>query len=103
MKKILLSRNKIKNHLSENLTNQVLQMDEERIFSLIRYEGIGGFSKISDNDLFVRLVEIIPEFQLVKLVSADQNQIIVSVKDEFVETEDEILIDITRIIQMKLT
>ncbi len=103
MKEILLSRNKIKNHLSENLTNQVLQMDEERIFSLIRYEGIGGFSKISDNDLFVRLVEIIPEFQLVKLVAADQNQIIVSVKDEFVETEDEILIDITRIIQMKLT
>lgn len=103
MKEILLSRNKIKNHLSENLTNQVLQMNEERIFSLIRYEGIGGFSKISDNDLFVRLVEIIPEFQLVKLVAADQNQIIVSVKDEYAETEDEILIDLTRIIQMKLT
>lgn len=103
MKEILLSRNKIKNHLSENLTNQVLQMNEERIFSLIRYEGIGGFNKISDNDLFVRLVEIVPEFQLVKLVSADQNQIIVSVKDEFAETEDEILIDLTRIIQMKLS
>lgn len=103
MKEILLSRNKIKNYLSENLTSQVLQMDEERIFSLIRYEGLGGFSKISDNDLFVRLVETIPEFQLLKLVAADQNQIIVSVKDEYSSTEDDILIDITRIIQMKLS
>jgi hypothetical protein len=103
MKEILLSRNKIKNYLSENLTNQVLQMDEEHIFSLIRYEGIGGFNKISDNDLFVRLVENIPEFQLVRLISADQNHIIVSVKDEFANSEEDILIDITRIIQMKLT
>jgi hypothetical protein len=103
MKEILLSRNKIKNYLSENLTNQVLQMDEEQIFSLIRYEGIGGFNKISDNDLFVRLVENIPEFQLVRLISADQNHIIVSVKDEFANSEEDILIDITRIIQMKLT
>ena len=103
MKEILLSRNKIKNYMAENLTSQVLQMDEEHIFSLIRYEGIGGFNKISDNDLFVRLVENIPEFQLVRLISANQNHIIVSVKDEFANSEEDILIDITRIIQMKLT
>lgn len=103
MKEIMLSRNKIKNYLAENLTSQVLQMDEERIFSLIRYEGLGGFSKISDNDLFVRLVELIPEFQLIRLINADQNHIIVSVKEEYNDTEDEILVDITRIIQMKLT
>jgi len=102
MKEITLSRNKIKNYLSELLTSQVIQMNEEKIFSLIRYEGIGGFGKISDNDLFVRLVEAIPEFQLLKLINADQNCIIVSIKDEFAKTEDDILIDITRIIQTKL-
>lgn len=102
MKEILLSRNKIKNYLSEQLTSQVIQMNEERIFSLIRYEGIGGFGKISDNDLFVRLVESIPEFQLLKLVNADENHIIVSLKDEYSKTEDDILVDITRIIQTKL-
>lgn len=103
MKEILLSRNKIKNFLSERLTNEIIQLNEERIFSLIRYEGIGGFGKISDNDLFVRLVEAIPEFQLIKLIRADENNIIVSIKDEFSATEDDILIDITRIIQMKLS
>jgi hypothetical protein len=103
MKEIVLSRNKIKNFLAERLTNEVIQLNEEKIFSLIRYEGIGGFGKISDNDLFVRLVEAIPEFQLLKLLSADQNNLIVAIKDEFTENEDDILIDITRIIQMKLS
>jgi len=103
MKEILLSRNKVKNFLSEQLTSEIIQLDEEKIFSLIRYEGIGGFGKMSDNDLFVRLVETIPEFQLIKLINADQNNIIVSIKDEFSENEDDILVDITRIIQMKLS
>jgi len=103
MKEILLSRNKVKNFLSEQLTTEIIQLDEEKIFSLIRYEGIGGFGKMSDNDLFVRLVEAIPEFQLIKLINADQNNIIVAIKDEFSETEDDIIVDITRIIQMKLS
>ncbi len=103
MKEILLSRNKIKNFLSERLTAEVIQLDEEKIFSMIRYEGIGGFGKMSDNDLFVRLLEAIPEFKLIKLVSTDQNNILVSIKEEYAKNEDDILVDITRIIQMKLS
>jgi len=103
MKEITLSRNKIKNFLAECLTHDIIQLDEEKIFSMIRYEGIGGFGKISDNDLFVRLVEIIPEFKLLQLVKADQNHLFVSLKEEYAEKEEEILIDITRIIQMKLS
>jgi len=103
MKELTISRNKIKNFLAECLTQQVLQMNEERIFSMIRYEGIGGFGKISDNDLFVLLVEIIPEFRLLRLVNADDNHIMVSLKEEYADTEEEILVDITRIMQMKLT
>ncbi len=103
MKEILLSRNKVKNFLSERLTQKVLQTNEETIFSMIRYEGIGGYAKLSDTDLFVQLVEALPEFQLLQLINSDQNHIIVSVKTEFENTEDDILIDITRIIQMKLS
>jgi hypothetical protein len=103
MKELLLSRNKIKNFLSERLTYDILQMDEKKVFSLIRYEGIGGLEKTSDNDLFVRLVEIIPEFKLLQMVSVDQNNIAISLKEEYEENEEAILIDITRIIQMKLS
>ncbi len=103
MKEINLSRNKVKNFLSEQVTQQILQMNEERIFSLIRYEGIGGFGKMSDNDIFVLLIETIPEFQLLQPIRADENFIILSIKPEYTNTEEEILVDITRIIQLKLS
>jgi hypothetical protein len=103
MKEIMISRNKVKTFLSEQLTQEVLQMDEKKIFSLVRYEGIGGFGKISDMDLFVHLVELVPEFKLLKLVNADDNHILVSLKEEYAETEEEILTDITRLLQLKLT
>ena len=102
MKEIQISRNKIKNFLAERLTQEVFKMDEEAVFSLIRYEGIGGYKKISDNDLFVQIVEIIPEFQLLKLVSAYENSIVVTLKEDLLENEDDILIDITRVIQTTL-
>ena len=103
MKEIMVSRNKVKNFLSEQLTQQVIQMDEGKIFSLIRYEGIGGFGKISDMDLFVNIVESIPEFQLLRLVNADDDHLLVVLKEEYAATEEEILIDITRVMQLKLT
>lgn len=103
MKEISLSRNIIKNFLAEGLTQRILQMNEETIFSMIRYEGVGGYAKISDNDLFVQLVEALPEFQLLQLVNSDANHLIISLKPEFEKKEEEILVDITRIIQMKLS
>lgn len=103
MKEILLPKNKVKNFLAEKLTREVLQLDEHRIYSLIRYEGIGGFNKISDGDLFVKLVELTPEFKLLKIVRSDTDNLVVSIKDEFAEKEDEILVDINRIIQTKLS
>ena len=103
MKEVLLSKNKVRNFLAERLTQEVLQLDEHRIYSWIRYEGIGGYKKISDGDLYVQLVEAIPEFQLLKIRSSDKDNLIVMVKEEYNDTEDEILVDIQRIIQMKLS
>jgi hypothetical protein len=103
MKEILLPKNKVKNFLAEKLTREVLQLDEHRIYSLIRYEGIGGFNKISDGDLFVKLVELTPEFKLLKIVRSDTDNLVVMIKDELAEKEDEILVDINRIIQTKLS
>lgn len=103
MKEIVISRNMVKNFLAEGLTAKVLQMNEETIFSLIRYEGIGGYSKISDTDLYVQLVEALPEFQLMQLTNSDKNHLIFSVKKEFEQNEEDIIVDITRIIQTKLT
>jgi hypothetical protein len=103
MKEIFLVKNKVKNFLAEKLTQEVLQLDEHRIYSLIRYEGMGGFNKISDGDLYVKLVEALPEFKLMRIIRSDNENIVIGLKDEFKEKEDEILVDINRIIQMKLS
>jgi hypothetical protein len=103
MKEILFSKAKVKNFLAERLTQQVLQLDEHKIYSLIRYEGIGGYNKVSDGDLFVQMVEAIPEFKLLKILGSDENNLVAALKNEYQEKEEEILIDIQRIIQMKLS
>jgi hypothetical protein len=103
MKEILFSKAKVKNFLAERLTQQVLQLDEHKIYSQIRYEGIGGYNKISDGDLFVQLVEAIPEFKLVKIKGSDEENLIATLKEEYEKKEDEILIDIQRIIQLKIS
>jgi hypothetical protein len=101
MKEIVLVKNKVRNFLAERLTQEVLQLDEHRIYSLIRYEGMGGFNKISDGDLFVKLVEAIPEFKLLRILKSDNDNLITVLKDEYLEKEDEILVDIIRVIQTK--
>lgn len=102
MKEISLSKSKVRDFLAERLTKQILQLDDHIILSLIRYEGIGGYEKKSDNELFVQIVEAIPEFQLLKLLRTDHFNLYLIVNEEHAQNEDEILIDINRAIQTKL-
>jgi hypothetical protein len=103
MKEISLNKSKVRDFLADRLTKQILQLDDHIILSLIRYEGIGGYEKrISDNELFVQLVEAIPEFQLMRLVRTDHFNLFVGVKEENEAHEDDILVDIQRAVQTKL-
>lgn len=102
MKEVSLNKSKVRDFLAERLTKQILQLDEHVILSLIRYEGIGGYEKKSDNELFVQLVEAIPEFQLMTLLRADHFNLFIVVNKENELNESEILVDIQRAIQTKL-
>jgi hypothetical protein len=102
MKEICLNKGKIRDFLAERLTRQILQLDDHIILSLIRYEGIGGYERKSDNELFVQLVEAIPEFQLMQLLRTDHFNLFMVVKEEHAQNEDDILVDINRAIQTKL-
>lgn len=102
MKEISLNKSKVRDFLAERLTKQILQLDDHIIHSLIRYEGIGGYEKKSDTELFVQLVEAIPEFQLMKLQKTDHFNLSLVVKDEYEAQAEEILVDINRAIQTKL-
>ena len=102
MKDILISKERVKDFLAKRLTFNVLQESEDNLFLIIRNEGLGGFNKMNDNELFENLLMAIPEFQLITLVKSDNSNLIAQVKPEYKETEEDILIDIHRIIQMKL-
>lgn len=102
MKEVKISKDRVKDFLAERLTFNVLQESEDNLLLIIRNEGLGGFDKMDDNELFTNLITAIPEFQLLQLVGGDDENLLVSVKSDLKKTEDDILVDITRIIQMKL-
>ena len=102
MKKVNISKSNIKDYLAEKLAKSLLQTEENEVINHIRNEGIVGFEKMSDKELFDRLVSSIPEFELMEFISSDEDHLILSVKEEYNKGEEDILVDITRIIQMKL-
>jgi hypothetical protein len=101
MEKIEFSRNRLKDYLSERLTHGILQMSENEIFEKVRHGGLGGYDSIGDEKLIDELVQQIPEYKLMQFDSADDKSIYLSVKPEHAKNEEEILVDIIRIRQMK--
>ena len=92
MEKIEFSRNRLKDYLSERLTHGILK---------VRHGGLGGYDSIGDEKLIDELVQQIPEYKLMQFDSADDKNIYLSVKPEHAKNEEEILVDIIRIRQMK--
>ncbi|MFN8208975.1 MAG: hypothetical protein U0T82_16435, partial [Bacteroidales bacterium] len=101
MRTVKIAVERTKEFLAERLVNNLLQESEESLTRLVRYESLGGFEKMSDEEIFHQLAQIFPEFNLLKLVDSLPGFMIVGVKEETMEQEDEILVDISRIIQMK--
>jgi len=101
MEKIEFSRKKVKDYLSEQLTNVILQMSENEIFDKVRHGGLGGYDSVGDEKLVDELVQKIPEYKLLEFDSSDDKNICLVVKPEHATNEEEILVDIIRIRQMK--
>lgn len=102
MKKISISKYKLRNFLAERATANILQADENDLFNVIRYDGIKGYEQIDEKELFEQLVNALPEFKLTEYIGTDNNHLFVSVKKDYDKSEDDILVDVTRIIQMKM-
>lgn len=102
MKTISLSKYKIKNYLTQHMVSNILQAEEDDLFNLIRYDGIKGFEQLDDTELFEVLAKTIPEFELLSCSSIDNNHLLLSVKKEYAKNEDDIMVDVTRISQIKM-
>lgn len=102
MKTIPVSKEKLKNFLAERLTRNVLQADETELYHVIRHEAIGGFNRMDDKQLCGQMFEAIPEFELCEFAGTDEKNIFISLKPQYSDNEENILVDIKRVIQTKI-
>ena len=100
MKSIQLSKNRVKDFLSEKLAKNILQSELSDLVLVIRFNALGGFEFLSDEDLFENLLAIVPELELVRLVNADDNFLYLGVKKQNLDDEEDILKDVRKIIQI---
>jgi hypothetical protein len=100
MKSIQISKNRVKEYLAEKLAKNVLQSEVSDLVLVLRYNALGGFEFLSDEDLFENLLAALPELELVHLVKSDENFLYLGVTPQNKEDEDDILIDIKKIIQL---
>jgi uncharacterized protein YehS (DUF1456 family) len=100
MKKLQVSKNKVKNYLSERLARSIVDADENALITVLRYNAIGGFEYLSDEDLFEFLSTSIPELDFLQLAGSDEEYLHLAVKKEYRDEEDAIVIDIQRAIQV---
>jgi hypothetical protein len=100
MKSIQISKNRIKEFLAEKLAKNVLQSEISDLVLVLRFNALGGFEFLSDEDLLENLIVAFPELELVHLVKSDDNYLYLGVKPQNKEEEDNILIDIKKITQL---
>lgn len=100
MKSIQLSKNRVKDFLSEKLAKNILQSELSDLVLVLRFNALGGFEFLGDEDLYENLLAVLPELELVRLVNADENYLYLGVKKHNIDDEDEILKDVRKIIQV---
>lgn len=100
MKSIQISKNRVREYLAEKLAKNVLQSEITDLVLVLRYNALGGFEFLSDEDLYENLVAAVPELELVRMVKSDENYLYIGVKPQNKEEEDDIITDITKILQI---
>jgi len=100
MKSIQISKSRVKEYLAEKLAKNVLQSEISDLVLVLRYNALGGFEFLSDEDLFENLMAALPELDLLLLVRSDENYLYLGVKSQNLEEEEEILNDVRKIIQL---
>ncbi len=100
MNTLKISKDKIRDYLSNRLANNILNSGIEDLATVLRYNALGGYDGLDDFDLFENLVAAHPELELLFLAESDEDSIYVAVKPQYKDDEDAVLIDMQRAIQI---
>lgn len=100
MNSVQLSKNRVRDFLSEKLAKNILQSELNDLILVLRFNALGGFEFLSDEDLFENLLAVVPELELVRLVNSDDYFLYLGVKLHNIDEEEEILVDVRKIVQV---
>lgn len=100
MKSIQISKNRVREYLAEKLAKNVLQSEISDLVLVLRYNALGGFEFLSDEDLFENLIASNPELELLVLAKSDEHYLYLGVRSQDAEDEEDILIDLRKAVQL---
>lgn len=100
MKNLVISKSRVRDYLSEKLAKNVLKADEEDLVLVLRYNALGGFEFLADEDLFENFTASLPEMDFVEMIGSDETHLHIAVKPEHKDEEDAILVDVKRALQV---
>lgn len=100
MKSVAVSKSRVRDFLATNLAHNIIDAEIEDLILVLRYNALGGFEFLSDEDLYENFAVSLPELSFMELTSADDQLLHLSVRKEHADDEDNILIDIKRRLQI---
>ena len=100
MKTLKISKNRVRDYLSEKIAKSIIQSSLEDLVSVLRYNALGGYEHLDDFDLYENLVAALPELELMFLAETDQHFFYVGVKPNYKSEEEDILTDVRKVIQV---
>ncbi|MDD2550056.1 MAG: hypothetical protein PHD00_08175 [Bacteroidales bacterium] len=100
MKTLKIPKNRVRDYLSEKIAKSIIQSSLEDLISVLRYNALGGYEYLDDFDLYENLVAALPELELMFLAETDKHFFYVAVKPDYKHEEEEILVDVRKVIQV---
>lgn len=101
MKTVAILKSRVRDHLAEKLAHNILNANIEDLILVLRYNALGGFEFLSDDDLFENFAAALPELAFMELAGIDdEEKLVLAVKKEHRDEEDGILNDVRRVLQV---
>jgi hypothetical protein len=98
MKSVQISKSRLKEYLAERLAKNVLKSEISDLVLVLRYNALGGFEFLSDEDLFENLVAAHSELDLLILAKSDENYLYLGLKTQGLEDEDKLIDEFTNLV-----
>lgn len=100
MNSIAISKSRVRDYLAQKLANNIINAEIDDLLIVLRYNALGGFEFLTDEDLFENFAAALPELYFVELFDSDDEMLYLSVKPEHADEAKDIMVDVRRALQI---